>query len=184
MICIWLHDANLKDYKPARYQLLTAPRKTARLNWCQNHWNWSTVQWRNVVFSGETHFNLHYNYGRIHVWRLRRTSFKELHMQQHDRFGGGSIMVWWSISLTQKSAFIHDYRNLNSSQYIDVILEPGATTFGHQAIDPGFIFRMIMHAPMQLELFKNTTALSLTKRTWSRLHSIQISIPLSRPGTC
>ena len=36
-----LHDANIKA---ARYPLLTALRKAARLNWCQNHQNRSATQ--------------------------------------------------------------------------------------------------------------------------------------------
>jgi hypothetical protein len=55
--------------------------------------------------------------------------------------GGGSVMVWGAITLTQKSALIHVDGNLNSERYIHEILDPVAIPFGLQAIGQGFIFQ-------------------------------------------
>ena len=45
-------------------------------------------------------------------------------VQEVDRFGGGSVMMWAAISHTGKTALVHIPGNLTAQRYCDEILQP------------------------------------------------------------
>ena len=51
-----------------------------------------------LYFSDESRFCLDYHDGRRRVWRQKNERFKNCCVAEHDRFGGGSVMVWSGIS--------------------------------------------------------------------------------------
>ena len=79
--------------------------------------------------------------GRALVWRVRGTRYEERNMQQYDRWGGGSVMVWGAISFGNKSVLHHIDGTLNAQLYIDDILDPIAIPFGRATVGPGFLFQ-------------------------------------------
>nr|CAH7728615.1 unnamed protein product [Callosobruchus chinensis] len=50
--------SGLRYRRPLRVPLLTAPHHTARLQWARAHQDWLLPQWRNVLFSDESRFEL------------------------------------------------------------------------------------------------------------------------------
>lgn len=62
-------------------------------------------------------------------------------MIQHDRYGGGSVMVWGAISWGHKSELVIVDNTMDSNFYLDSILEPVAIPFGLGSIGQGFIFQ-------------------------------------------
>ena len=49
-------------------------------------------------FSDESRFALRHIDGKALVWRNPGTRFDETNIIQHDRYGGGSDMLWGAIS--------------------------------------------------------------------------------------
>ena len=75
------------------------------------------------------------------VWRAKVSRYEEQNMVQHDRWGGGSVMVWSAISMNHKAALIPINGTLNAQGYLQEILEPVAIPFGIAAVGTGFIFQ-------------------------------------------
>ena len=48
----------------------------------------------NVLWTDESKFNLDFNDRRRRVWRQRNERFRDYCVVEHDRFGGGSVLVW------------------------------------------------------------------------------------------
>ena len=78
-----------------------------------------------LYFSDESRFCLDYHDGQRRVWRQKNERFKNCCVAEHDRFGGGSIMVWGGISY-DGSTDLYVIRNgsLTCIRYRDEILAP------------------------------------------------------------
>nr|KAG5698565.1 hypothetical protein BaRGS_027076 [Batillaria attramentaria] len=75
---------------------------------------------------------------RQRVWRRRNQRFHNAFVAQHDRFGGGSLMVWGGISVQGKTD-LHVFWNgtLTAIRYRDGILDPVVRPYAG-AIGPEF----------------------------------------------
>ena len=91
-----LRDAGLRPYRVCRGLELTPARRAARREWVRQHdgRNWRRAQWRDVIYSDESRFNLFRADGRQRVYRRRGERHSDVCVRQVDRFGGGSVMVW------------------------------------------------------------------------------------------
>ena len=132
-----------RDIRPHRAYVgveLTANRRANRLAWGRNHSNgqWRQGQWRRVVFSDESRFKLSRKDGRMRVYRRRGERFATANVQQVDRYGGGSVMVWGAIRFGWKSRLVVVDGNLTAQRYIDEILRNDVTP--HFANNPNDIF--------------------------------------------
>ncbi|TWW56335.1 hypothetical protein D4764_08G0003220 [Takifugu flavidus] len=65
----------------------------------EDHQNWQLCHWHPVLFTEESRFNLSTCDRRERVWRCCGERYAACNIIQHDRFGGGSVMVWGGISL-------------------------------------------------------------------------------------
>ena len=72
--------------------------KQARLNWTQDHLNWTDNDWDPEFFNDESRYCLDFTDRRDRVWRRHGEQFQDANMSEHDPYGEGSIMVWGGIS--------------------------------------------------------------------------------------
>ena len=84
--------------KPAVRPPLTARHRNCRLQFTRRHANWGVRRIRPVLFTDESRFCLDVHDGRRRVWRQKNGRFKNCCVVEHDRFGGGSVMVRGGIS--------------------------------------------------------------------------------------
>lgn len=130
-----LRERGIRAYRAHVGMVLTQPRRDNRMRWAQRHSNrnWPNANWRRVVFSDESRFQLYRNDGRRRVYRRRGERFTEQCVRQVDRFGGGSVMVWGAIRSGWKSALVIVDGALNAQHYRDVILAPHVVPYvtGH-----------------------------------------------------
>ncbi len=86
-----LHEGGLRVRCPLVGPVLTARHRGARLAFAIEHQNWHVHHWPPVLFTDQSRFTLS-TYDRCEkVWRGRG--------EQHEQFGGGSVMVWGGISM-------------------------------------------------------------------------------------
>ena len=76
---------------------------------------------------------------RERVWRRRGEHYAACNIIQHDRFSGGSVMVWGGISLEGRTD-LHVLANgtLTAVRYRDEILRPIVRPYAG-AVGPGFL---------------------------------------------
>ena len=119
-----LHEGNLKARRPAVRPVLKWEHRRNCLQWATEHQNWDQRQWRSVLFSDESRFCVDFHDGRRLVWRAKGERYADCCISEHDRFGGGSVMIWAGISVDYKTDLHIIEGSLTGAKYRDNILHP------------------------------------------------------------
>ena len=121
----------IRAYRPNRGVRLTREHRRQRLQWALNVQRWQARDWRRVIFSDESRFQLYRNDGRERVYR-RRVRYRRCCVQTVEPIGGGSVMVWGGICSEGKTDLVVLDGNLNAERYIDQVLRPVVLPFVQQ----------------------------------------------------
>ena len=117
-----LRQHGLRPRRPYVGPILTPPHRQRRLEWARRHRHWIQREWEGVLFSDESRFHLSHGDGRVRVWRRRGERFANCCVQQVDRWGGGSVMVWGGISAHGRTP-LHVLRGrVTAVNYTDEVL--------------------------------------------------------------
>lgn len=134
-----LHDNNLWSCRPALRIPLSVRHRQARLVWCQDHDHWRRRDWQCVLFTDESRFCLDYHDGRRRVWRQSGERYVDCTVVEHDRYGGGSVMVWGGICYDgHTDLYVIRDGSLTAQRYRDEILHPIVRPFAG-AMGPDFV---------------------------------------------
>ena len=134
-----LHHAGLHARRPFAVPRLTAAHRRARLTFSRDHSDWQLRHWTPVLFTDESRFCLDTNDRRARVWRARGHRFDQDNMVEHDRFGGGSVMVWGGISIHGRTD-LHFFNQgaVTGQRYLDEVIRPIVRPYAG-AVGDGFI---------------------------------------------
>ncbi|GFW92740.1 transposable element Tcb2 transposase [Trichonephila clavipes] len=119
---------------------LTRQHRTARLQWCREHHNWTEQYWACVLFSDESRFSLSSDCRRQLIWRESGTAYRPENIQEKDRYPTCSIMVWAGIMINGRTR-LHVVANgtMTGQRYIDEVLLPHVRLF-RGAVGDKFVF--------------------------------------------
>lgn len=96
----------------------------ARRKWAKEHREWTVKDWKRVVYSDESKFNLHGSDGNRWVWRERGKGFDRRYMDAHEKYGGGSVMVWGCMTQFGFERLVRIQGKMDAEKYVS-ILEDG-----------------------------------------------------------
>ena len=122
------------------YQPLTRQHRIAQRQCALVHRRWTRAEWRMVMFSDESRYNLDHHDGRIRVWRRPGERYAPPCVATHDRWGGGSVMVWAGIWSTGRTDLVVVNGNMNWQRYLNDIVVPVVVP-NLQRIDNGAVFQ-------------------------------------------
>ncbi|GFU71681.1 transposable element Tcb2 transposase [Trichonephila clavipes] len=119
---------------------LTRQHRTARLQWCREHHNWTEQDWACVLFSDESRFSLSSDCRRQLIWRESGTAYRPENIQEKDRYPTCRIMVWAGIMINGRTR-LHAVANgtMTAQRYIDEVLLPHVHLF-RGAVGDKFVF--------------------------------------------
>ncbi|GFX13565.1 transposable element Tcb2 transposase [Trichonephila clavipes] len=125
-----LRGGGLYARRPVVCVPLTRQHRTARLQWCREHHNWTEQDWACVLFSDESRFSLSSDYRRQLIWRESGTAYRPENIQEKDRYPTCSIMVWAGIMINGRKR-LHVVANgtMTGQRYIDEVLLPHVRLF-------------------------------------------------------
>ena len=69
-----------------------------RLSWCHAHRDWTSSDWKLVIFTDETKINRFNSDGRQWAWIRNNEPLKPKHVKPTVKHGGGCIMLWSAIT--------------------------------------------------------------------------------------
>ncbi|GFY25498.1 transposable element Tcb2 transposase [Trichonephila clavipes] len=126
--------------RPVVCVTLTRQHRTARLQWCREHHNWTEQDWACVLFSDESRFSLSSDCRRQLIWRESGTAYRPENIQEKDRYPTCSIMVWAGIMINGHTC-LHVVANgfMTGQHYIDEVLLPHVRLF-RGAVGDKFVF--------------------------------------------
>ncbi|GFV44949.1 transposable element Tcb1 transposase [Trichonephila clavipes] len=81
-----LRGEGLYARRPVVCVPLTRQNRTARLQWCREHHNWTEQDWACVLFSDESRFSLSSDCRRQLIWRESGTAYRPENIQEKDRY--------------------------------------------------------------------------------------------------
>lgn len=119
-----LREIGLHSRVPAVRLPLTPRHRRARSAFCRQHQRWNRQQWGRVLFTDESRFTLSTSDRRRRVWRRVGERFIDACVQEHDRYGGGSVMVWGGFHLHGRTPLYLIQGNLTGVRYRDEIVRP------------------------------------------------------------
>ena len=112
----------IRPRRPYRGPYLTRRHLRQRLEWACRKLRWTIRRWGRVLFTDESRFLLRRVDGRARVFRRRGERFHENCVVRHDRYGGGSLMVWAGITTHGRTDLVFVNGTLNAQKYRQNIL--------------------------------------------------------------
>ncbi|GFY32154.1 transposable element Tcb1 transposase [Trichonephila clavipes] len=136
-----LRGGGLYARRPVGCVPLTRQHRTARLQWCREHHNWTEQDWACVMFSDESRFSLSSDCRRQLIWRESGTAYRPENIQEKDLYPTCSIMVGAAIMIKGRTG-LHAVVNgtMTCQRYIDEVLLP------HDCLDSEGIQRLVWPA--------------------------------------
>ncbi|GFX57368.1 transposable element Tcb2 transposase [Trichonephila clavipes] len=109
---------------------LTRQHRTARLQLCREHHNWTEQDWARVLFSDESRFSLSSDCRRQLIWRESGTAYRPENIQEKDRYLTCSIMVWAGILINGHTHLpVVANGTMTGQRYSDEVLLPHVRLF-------------------------------------------------------
>ncbi|GFT24723.1 transposable element Tcb2 transposase [Trichonephila clavipes] len=135
-----LRGGGLYTRRPVVCVPLTRQHRTACLQWCREHHNWTEQDWACILFSDESRFILSSDCRRQLIWRESGTAYRPGNIQEKDRYPTCSIMVWAGIMINGRTR-LHVVANgtMTGQRYIDEVLLPHVRLF-RGAVGDKFVF--------------------------------------------
>ncbi|GFY15131.1 transposable element Tcb2 transposase [Trichonephila clavipes] len=135
-----LRGGGLYARTPVACVPLTRQHRTARLQWCREHHNWTEQDWECVLFSDESRFRLSSDCRRQLIWRESGIAYHPQNIQEKDRYPTCSTMVWDGIMINGRMR-LHVVANgtMTGQRYIDEVLLPHVRLF-RGAVGNKFVF--------------------------------------------
>ena len=92
-----------------------------RLKWAREHASWTSEDWRKVIWSDETKFNMFGSDGVVRVWRERGKSMDPKYLRGTVKHGGGSVMFWGCIGWNGVGPLYHIPGIMIKEVYVDIL---------------------------------------------------------------
>ena len=120
-----LHDAGLWARRPYRGPVLTDRHRQNRLQWANQHRQWTVANdWRRVWFSDESFFLLQRHDRRRRVYCGVHERYAQNCVDEAPPHGGGGVLVWGTINFMGRSDLVQIEGRLNAQRYVGETLLP------------------------------------------------------------
>ncbi|KAJ1302343.1 hypothetical protein OPQ81_001158 [Rhizoctonia solani] len=131
-----LRDLGIKNYARRRIPLLTKRHLKARRDWAQDHATWSARDWRRVMFSDESKFDVYGSDGPLRCWRRPGLALNPHYTRKMVKHGGGNIMVWGCITAEGVGQLHHIEGRLTAIRYTEILEDKLLETFREHSLPP------------------------------------------------
>lgn len=101
--------------------LLTKDHIKARIEWCQEHKDWTIDDWKRVVWTDETKINRFNSDGRQWVWIRSHEELQNHHCKLGLKHGGGNIKLWSAITYVGVGCICRISGNMDKHLYKDIL---------------------------------------------------------------
>lgn len=135
-----LQKAGLHGRIAMKKPLLRKQNKQKRLKWAREHQHWTIEEWKNVLWTDESKFELFGTRRRVFVRRSVGERTREECIAATVKHGGGSVMVWGCFAGTSVGDIAKIDGILKKEGYRD-ILENHAIPSGIRLLGQNFIFQ-------------------------------------------
>ncbi len=119
-ICSYIHKCQLKLYCAKRKPYVNSVQKRRRLLWSRRHLGWTITQWKRVLWSDESVFQVFFGRNGRRVLRTKEEK-DHPHCYQQQVQKPGSVMVWGCVSALGKGNLHFCDGTINAEKYIEIL---------------------------------------------------------------
>lgn len=137
-----LKKIGLKAYVRRKRPYISPINRQKRREWAEAHKTWTTSDWKKVIFTDESKFNIFGSDGRQWCWRRPGQEFDDRFVQKTVKHGGGKVMVWGCMTRAGLGRLVRVKGMVNRYVYVD-ILKSGflGTLSDHNILHGTYIFQ-------------------------------------------
>jgi transposase len=117
----YLHQCGYEYKTRIKKLFLTKQHKKMRLDWCLEHSNWTTDDWKRVIFSEETTFYLFKRKNEVKIRRAKDDRWREGCMRVAAAGGGGRVNFWGAITSKGTGCFRIYTEYTNTDVYCNIL---------------------------------------------------------------
>ncbi len=103
--------------------LPSAKNRTRRIQFTQDHQNWTIEDWKNVAWCDESRFLLQHSDGRVRIWHKEHESMDPSCLVSMVQAGGGGVMVWGIFSWHTSGSLVPIEHCLNATVYRSIVAD-------------------------------------------------------------
>ncbi len=119
-----LKQMGYSSRRPHRVPLLSDKNRKQRLQFTQDHQNWTIEDWKNVVWSDESRFLLQHSDGRVRISHKEHESMDpSCLVSMVQAAGGGGVMVWGIFSWHTFGPLVPIEHCLNAKTYLSIVAD-------------------------------------------------------------
>ena len=117
-----LYKGGLKAFKKPKKPIISEKNRKKRLKWAQEHKNWTSEDWKHVVWSDETRINRFGSDSDLYGWRNPQNKLTKQDVRETSKADGGRLMVWSCITW-DGVGYICDIgdHNMVKEDYLDIL---------------------------------------------------------------
>ena len=116
----YIHKCQLKLYCAKRKPYVNRVQKRRRLLWARRHLGWTITQWKRVLWSDESVFQVFFGRNGRRVLRTKEEKdHPDCYQQQVQK--PGSVMVWGCVSALGKGNLHFCDGTINAEKYIEIL---------------------------------------------------------------
>jgi transposase len=119
--------------------LLTKEHVSKRRKWARAYAAWTVEQWKSVMFSDESKFNIFGSDGRQYCRRGPGEEYRPKNVKKALKHGGGSVMVWGCISWYGTGRLYRIDGTMDAAYLCRIYHEALLGTLQDQSIPPHYI---------------------------------------------
>ena len=135
-----LKEAGLRGCVAVRKPLLRPQNRRKRLQWAKEHASWTVQQWKRVLWTDESKFEVFGSHRRVYVRRRDTEKFHKDCVQPTVKHGGASVMVRGCFG-GQKVGDIAQIKGIMRKEEYLTILQDHAIPSGSRILGRGFVFQ-------------------------------------------
>ena len=122
-------------------QLLKRKNKVKRYAWVKKHRNWTREQWKRVLWSDESKFEVFGSKRRAYIQKRTRERMKAQCIEHTVKHGGGSVMVWGCFGAGKVGNLYRVEEILNQHGYHNILRH--AIPSGQCLVGANFVMQLV-----------------------------------------
>ena len=124
------HEIGFHARVAARKPFLMARHIAARLEFAKQHKNWTVADWKKVIWTDESTFEIGKNVRRIQVWRRTDERFNPDCLAPTFKSGRSSVMVWGAfVDSTTLPLVVMPPSRRTAADFVDIVYQPALGPF-------------------------------------------------------
>ena len=156
-----LHEMGYSGHAAKKKPFISEQNRKKRFGWCRMHKNWTT-EWKNIIWSDESRFELFNNDSRNWIWRKTNERYNVNCLKPTVKHSVG-IMVWGCFCKNKLGPLVLVEGTLNSDKYIELLDE--------------YLLPFLIDLGMENHIFQADNApchASIKTKTWKEDNLIEI----------